>query len=244
MLPYRLVVTFADQTNPFLLNIADLGTLQTPDGGVLFSATHLGGGLASYVVSAADAPLRLISALAYRTDQTYLDRPQAALAMIDGQMALIAAGLTNAASNVLSVDKSGGLALASDGKFAALGAGLTHIGSVETPEGRFLYTARDASTTLQTWRIGEAGTFSHASTATLPQGTALASPAEFDDLVLTALGTDNSSPGSRRLGTGSRSRNCGRMARSERRRCCCPNEGWVSTRRVRSRRSASRARPI
>lgn len=185
---YSHIATYTGTDAPFVSNITDLQTNSGGGSHTLYSATHIGGGLAAYRITAADQPIEMIGAQAYPAAAGYAGSPNAAILNIAGDSVLFGTGLRNASG--------GGIRLGAQGDFlegsampgaAALPVDMIQLGQFRTTLGNFLYTARDGQTAFDVWRVGEDGSLSHVTRANLPVGDG-AQGTEIDAMHVATLG--------------------------------------------------------
>ncbi|WP_341870315.1 calcium-binding protein [Paracoccus shanxieyensis] len=171
-----------------MTNITDLRATQTSGGYTLYSVTHIGGGMASYRIAAADQPIEMTSARAWGPQVGYLDRPAVALVNAGGGTAIFGTGLSNSIGSGAMLDASGGLdSAAAFGGMGGLGRDVKLMGSFTTPQGEFIFSARDNRPTFETWRVNADGSISAVAKSDLPWGLGIPGT-QIDDMKTVAIG--------------------------------------------------------
>ncbi|HWL55331.1 MAG TPA: calcium-binding protein [Paracoccus sp. (in: a-proteobacteria)] len=154
MLSYSQIGLYLGLSPAFVRNLADLQVVHLQSGHLLLGVTHMGGGYSSFRITGADRPITLIETRAYGSLQTYLDRPGASIVALDGRYAVFAPGLVNGMANGVALAANGdlgnGISLAGAGR---LGPDVIQLGSFATASGQFLYSARNATTAFEIWKV-------------------------------------------------------------------------------------------
>ena len=158
MLSYSQIGLYLGLSPAFVRNLADLQAIHLQSGHLLLGVTHMGGGYSSFRITGADRPITLIETRAYGSSQTYLDRPGASIVALDGRYAVFAPGLVNGMANGVALAANGnlgnGISLAGAGR---LGPDVIQLGSFATASGQFLYSARNATTAFEIWKVQPGG---------------------------------------------------------------------------------------
>ncbi|MDO5705407.1 MAG: calcium-binding protein, partial [Paracoccus sp. (in: a-proteobacteria)] len=158
----------------FLSNITDL-SIATVDGQhVLYSATHVGGGITAMQIDGADSRVMLIGATAYDRAVSYFREPRVNIVQI-GDSAMVAMSNTgNTAMMAMQIAPSGVVARTTSTASTALrqiGTGIVSVGQFSTAEGDFVYATREKSTALMLLRVQSDGALKQvAQSATAPAG--------------------------------------------------------------------------
>ncbi|WP_418024754.1 M10 family metallopeptidase C-terminal domain-containing protein [Paracoccus sp. TD-10] len=184
---YRHVATYIGPQAPFVTNITNLRTFSGPEGHALYSITHLGGGIAAYRVTSADQPIEMIGAQPHAAALGYGGTPDASIVTLKGGPVLFGTGLRDALGAGILLDGQGGFR---DGASLAGPAGLPadviRLGQFQTPQGDFLYSARDGQTAFDIWRLAADGAIAHVTRAALPLGSGVQGT-EIDDMLVATL---------------------------------------------------------
>jgi len=158
MLNYSQITLYVGLVPAFLRNLADLKAVHLQSAHLLLGVTHMGGGYSAFRITGADRPITLIETRAYGSSQAYLDRPDASIVALDGGYAVFAPGLVNGMANGVALaadgDLGGGISLAGTGR---LGPDVIQLGSFATASGQFLYSARNATTAFEIWKVQPGG---------------------------------------------------------------------------------------
>ncbi|MTH58723.1 calcium-binding protein [Paracoccus litorisediminis] len=187
MFSIRQVTTYVGRYPAFVTNISDLQIGQTATGTYLFSATQLGAGLASFRLTAADEPMRIMATQAYPPSAGYLDAPEVALLPWGNGLAVFGTAVGAAWTDGFVLASGGLLNGPVSPSGSALPTTVTHLGAFEIGGSTLLYTTRNGSTLLETWRIGADGSVSSISRAQLPVGPAVQG-VEISDVEIATLG--------------------------------------------------------
>ena len=169
MLSFRHIVTYGTAQPFWLSNVADLAVARVGADWMLF-AVNVQGGVSSYRIGDPLAALERGTVAALPQTLTYHSRP--ALTVLDrddGGGDLLVAGLSGAGVAGLAFDGDGrlgdlGQLFPADG----IGARLSASGQMAGDGGRFLFSARQGSLTIEVNRINGDGSLAPASSATLP----------------------------------------------------------------------------
>lgn len=154
MLAYRHVFTLRAAASSWLTNITDLAIARIGGRDVLFSATHIGGGITGFAISDPEAPLKRIDGLPYRRDFSHWGNPELTVLKIGEDSWLHLGQIGGAGGLGLPADAQAGL-----GGFqrlfaeAQIGARVTALGQVGTPKGDFLYSGHAGSLTLKVQQL-------------------------------------------------------------------------------------------
>ncbi len=168
---YRHIATHTGTDAPFVSNITDLRVHSGAQGHALYSATHIGGGIAAYRILAADQPIEAMGMQAYPASAGFAGTPEAVVLNIAGDSVLFGIGLRDGPGTAIRLGEQGdfldGAAQASSGP---LPRDLIQLGQFQTPQGNFLYSARNGETAFDIWRVDGSGGISHVTRAILPVG--------------------------------------------------------------------------
>lgn len=185
MLSYRHVATYTGPQSLYVTNIADLHAVALPSGNALYSATHLGGGLASWRLNSADQPIAIQSMQPYGSWARYLDSPEIGLVELSSVTAAFSVGLRGAVAHGFRVSGDGQLA-GSQGLSGGMAGDIIHLGGFETSTGSFLYAVRNGRTAIETWRVQGDGPVGLVGYSQLPLGPAIQGT-EIDDLQVVSV---------------------------------------------------------
>ncbi|AGT10138.1 calcium-binding protein [Paracoccus aminophilus] len=181
----RFVITYLAPTGAFTRNLTDLKIASGAGGFRLYAATHVGGGLSAYVLTAADKPISYLAGQAYAPSVRYLDTPRIELLSIDGKQIASALGLQGGPRFNLAAD--GGFGGVSGFGGAAFAANLIQVGQYSTPSSDFLFSVKNDQLGFDIWKVGAAGALTKTSSVTFPFSGAPAN-AEIDDIALMKVG--------------------------------------------------------
>lgn len=194
---YRHITTLRAPQAVFTRNIADLTTVSTAQGTWLYGATHVGGGIGAFSLTAADVPIRYLSGAAYSQSARYLDRPQVELLTIGGRQVVAGIGVLspNGFSHGLdtigrpeALSQSSSTALSQGfGNFVAQNNALTELGQFSASGRDYLYSVANNQLGYDIWQMQGDGRITKAAQVTLPFSGAPAN-AEIDKLVVLSLG--------------------------------------------------------
>lgn len=169
MLAYRHVVTFGT-TQPFWLsNVTDLAMVRIGGQLLLFSATHIDGGVASFRISDPDTPLQMVDSRPYLAGFGYQRDPELTVLQLSDGTHLHLGQLGGAEALGVAVDSAGDL-----GGFSGLfppsqiGSRITALGQFSSAAGDFVYSGHAGSLTLTAQRAMSDGSLSIRSTLELP----------------------------------------------------------------------------
>lgn len=188
MLRYSYVATYRGATASFVTNITDLQIFAGPSGHVLYSITHIGGGLGAFSIISAAQPITMIDSRAHSNWAGYVGSPELALVELAGVPALFGAGLINGMGLGTRLDAAGGFGAPAQLQGANRLAGdVILLGEFETSQGQFLYSVRDGKTAFDIWRVTESGGVSFAGRSQLPWGDGITGT-EISDMEVVKLG--------------------------------------------------------
>ncbi|WP_347137509.1 M10 family metallopeptidase C-terminal domain-containing protein [Paracoccus sp. SSK6] len=169
MISYRHVVTYGATDSRWLSNVADLAMAQVGGNWLLF-AVNATGGITNYRITDPDAPLARVQARAFPANLSYHARPSLTVLDMPAGNRLLVEGVSGAGVAGLSVGATGGLGgIAQLFPAERLGARLSASGEMVTDAGRFLFSARQDSLTLEINRINGDGSLIAVSSVTLPK---------------------------------------------------------------------------
>lgn len=163
----RHVSTYIPPQGLFGRNISDFAVASTASGLRLYSATHLGGGIASYTLTSADKPISFLAGRAYSGSMTYLDVPKLEIVSFGADQVVAPVGITRGAAFGSAITGTTGIGGASSA-LAALPIDTIEMGQFTTSLGNFIYTARDRQLGVDIWRVGTDGTLYRIASQPLP----------------------------------------------------------------------------
>lgn len=169
-------------------NITDLQTHSGSQGHALYSVTHVGGGIAAYRIPSAEHVIEAIGQQAYPASAGYAGSPGAAIVQMAGDSVLFGTGLRNGAGAAIRLGSQGDfLNSTASNASSVLPQDMIQLGQFRTPQGSFLYSARDGQTAFDVWRVADNGSISHVTRAVLPLGDG-AQGTEIDAMHVATLG--------------------------------------------------------
>ncbi|MDO5633174.1 MAG: calcium-binding protein [Paracoccus sp. (in: a-proteobacteria)] len=175
----------------FLSNITDL-SIATVDGQhVLYSATHVGGGITAMRIGGADTQIRLIGATAYDGTVSYFREPRVNVMQM-GDSTIVAMSNTGGnAMMAMPVAPSGAVSRAADSGVTALrqvGAAVVSVGQFSTTQGDFVYATREKSTAFTLFRVETDGALTALAQSSAPPS-AIRPEAGLDFVLPVKIGT-------------------------------------------------------
>lgn len=188
MVQFRHVATYVAPEVAYTVNITDMAIIQTASGWRLYSATHIGGGMASYGLVSADRTISFLAGRAYGQAMAYLDAPRIELLRIGGEQILVEAGIRFGTSFGTRLDNASGFG----NRFTFTGTNpltpdVVEVAQYSVAGGDFLVTARNSQTGYDIWKLGADGSLKHSARFALPfRGTPFST--EFDDIKTVAAG--------------------------------------------------------
>ena len=174
MLSHRLVVTYGTTETSWLSNVTDLAVARIGGQWMLFSTTHVGGGVASFAIGGAETGLHLVQGLGYPQDFTYQGDPELAILDLPDGSFLHLGQLGGAVDLGIPVDGFGNLS-GFDGLFPSgqLGDRVTALGYFSSAAGDFIYSGHAGDLTLKVQRVLPDGSLQTRSTLQLPASEAI-----------------------------------------------------------------------
>ncbi|MDP5307765.1 calcium-binding protein, partial [Paracoccus spongiarum] len=174
MLAYRHVVTFGTTETSWLSNVTDLALTRIGGQMLLFSATHFGGGVASFAISDPDSPLAMIDSQPFLSTFTHQGMPELTLLSLGGTSQLHVGQLAGAEGQAVAIGASGQL----DGfapllPEAQIGPRLTALGQFTGAAGDHLYSGHAGALRLVVQRLAGDGQLVTTSSVTLPASGAI-----------------------------------------------------------------------
>ena len=134
----------------YLSNITDLSIATVGGQQVLYSATHVGGGITAMQIGPADAGVTIIGATAYGAGVSYTREPRVNVMQMGGA-SVVAMTDTGSSLMAMRIAPSGAVSPADPAPATALrqlGGGVVAIGQFKTVQGEFTYATRENSTTV------------------------------------------------------------------------------------------------
>lgn len=187
MVQLHHIATYDDAHGIFTRNITDMVIAAVGQGHALFSATHIGGGIASYVIRAADVPIQQIEGRAYDAALTYLDSPKVEVLSIGGQQIAMPTGLQQGTAHGAILQDTAGFGATFTFPGTALPPDIIAIGQFSTATAEFIYTASNQTAGYDIWKIGPDGALQGADSYRLPPGQTPAG-SEIDDMTVVTVG--------------------------------------------------------
>lgn len=169
MLAYRHVVTYGTTQTSWLSNVTDLALARIGGQLLLFSTTHIGGGVASFAISDPDTAMTMIDSQPFLSGAGYQRNPELTVLTLSGGAYVHLGHLGGAEALGLATGASGHLA--GFGRIFAdadIGTRLTALGQFTTGAGDFIYSAHSADLTLSVQRVMPDGSLSLRSSLVLP----------------------------------------------------------------------------
>lgn len=169
MLAYRHVVTYGTALTSWLSNVTDLALARIGGQSLLFSATHIGGGVASFSISDPDTPLTMVASRPYLADFTYQRSPELTVLQLPSGAYLHLGQLGGAEGLGIETGAAGGL-----GGFgrlfrdAEIGSRISALGQFSSAAGDFLYAGHASDLTLTVQRVTADGSLQLRSALDLP----------------------------------------------------------------------------
>lgn len=169
MLAFRHVVTYGTAQTSWLSNITDLGFARIGGQNLLFSATHIRGGVSSFSISDPDAPLTKIASRPYLKSFTYQSTPQLTVLELSGGAWLHLGQLGGAERLALATGQRGGV-----GGFqrlfrdADIAPGTSALGQFASGSGTYLFSGGASDLTLTVQRVMADGRLQLRSALDLP----------------------------------------------------------------------------
>lgn len=187
MAQIRHVSTYIPSSGLFGQNITDFAVASTAAGLQLYTATHTGGGIASYALTSAEAPISFLAGRPYTGSLTYLDSPQIRIVTIGGSQFVAPVGIKSGTSFSSIIEPAIGIGAASSA-LGMLPFDTIEMGQFATSEGSFLYTARDRQLGLDIWKVDTEGRLQHVAAQKMPfrDGQTMA---EIDAITIAKVGT-------------------------------------------------------
>ncbi|MCF3973331.1 M10 family metallopeptidase C-terminal domain-containing protein [Paracoccus salsus] len=169
MLGYRHVATYGTTETRWLANITDLAIARIGGQLLLFSTTHIDGGVASFAFSDPDQPLTMVDSLPFLPGFGYQRNPELTVLQLADGAYLHLGQLGGAEAMGVATDPNGVLS-----GFATLlpamqvGNPVTALGQFSTSAGTFVYSGFGNDLTLTVHRVMSDGSLSIRSALPLP----------------------------------------------------------------------------
>lgn len=187
MLSFRHLATYISPEIRFVTNLTDLQAAYVGGGYTLFSATHVGGGVASYRITSADAAISLTTSRDYTGIQSYLDTPATTVIDTARGAEFYVTGVRNSLHTGGALDASGAFTTSGLTGLGQMGPEIIHFGQFQTGQGQFLYSARNGVSGFDTWRVAADGSIVQVARANLPTG-AVGQGSEISDMQAVSVG--------------------------------------------------------
>ncbi|MDO5614056.1 MAG: calcium-binding protein [Paracoccus sp. (in: a-proteobacteria)] len=144
----------------FLSNITDL-SIATVDGQhVLYSATHVGGGITAMQIGGADTQISLIGATAYAGAVSYSREPRVNVMQMGDSAIVAMSNIGSGTMMAMPISASGAVSRAADSGATALrqvGPAIVSVGQFSTAQGDFVYATQEKSTAFTLFRVASDG---------------------------------------------------------------------------------------
>ena len=166
MVGFRHVATISGAG--YLSNIADLEIAEVEGRILLYSASRADGGLSALDIGASDLSVSLVASLAYGDLSTGIRDPQIGVMTLPTGRWLT---MANAGGSLfpLSIDATGAPTTAPPPATSSqIGANTSAVGQFSLPDGDYVFVAQTGALGFGTYRIGDDGGLSLASTAVMP----------------------------------------------------------------------------